>query len=254
MYFFMHIPRTMGTALKDQCIYPNYEPSQVILDLSWKDAISLPPSRYTNVRVTCGHVGINLESVAKRPIKTFTMLRDPIYRGRSMYHFCKRVVWHWLHYKARNMTIEEFVSDPETAPLITNMQARWLVNVISYEGLRSGLGQYPTRGDIEHKFFGMLLDMPEGELLKQAIFKLDRLFFFGLANRFYDTAHAIWKLLGIDNPRMGADIARQMHPYLRARHYSLNKTEYEALKSINRVDLELLQYARQKFDDNISQI
>lgn len=249
--FFLHIPRTMGTALKDQCLWPNYEPkSTMILDLNWHSALSNTPERYKDVKLICSHLGINIQSVTNRPAQIFTMLRDPIYRARSMYYFCKRVDWHYQHVPARHMDLAEFATDPETNVVIRNSYARYLISDIGYRQLAEMVHGTPTRGKLDEAFFKLNLDVPEDELLDRAKEKLQQLFFVGISDEFYKSVQLLWDYLGFSDrpepPKLGPDIGRQMHPYLRSNIYPLRTPEYEAVAAINQVDVRLYRLAKER--------
>lgn len=246
--YFLHVPRTMGTALKDQCIFPNYPTEQVVLDFSWGMALGRPRDTFKGYKIICGHLGYNIESVLGYQPQVMTMLRHPIYRSVSMYAFCARVRWHYLHELAEKMTLIEFAKDPYTSPIITNAQARQITNDIAFQEVAEKSETGLERAGMD-KFFFNMKPLDGQDLLEKAKRRIDGFFFTGLANRFYESVHLLWELLGIKNPKLGPDMAKQMNPCLQANIYPIPTDIYDTLAEINQVDLALYNYANIKLSE-----
>jgi len=104
-----HIPQTGGTALR-QLVNANYEHDEVVhterlgvgpaavlgsvdpasaLVRAWREYYgSLPAAERSRLRCVCGHQApFVIDAVTDRPVRAFTMLRDPVDRVISSYFF-----------------------------------------------------------------------------------------------------------------------------------------------------------------------
>lgn len=248
--YFMHIPRTMGTLLKDQLLYPNFEDKEVALDLRWEDAFNANAvAGLSGAKIVCGHLGVNIASVIKEQMKTITIIRDPIYRSISMYSFCVRVPWHYLYPRTQGKTIIEFARNPITKHVINNAQARHIANDVNFLQLKN-MAVGATRSEIDKAFFEMEYWTDENDLFNRAKAKIDSFLFTGVSDRFYSSARLLLDILGIENPNLGRDLSKQFHSRLKSNIYPVRE-EYDDLAKINQVDLELFLYANRKLDEEI---
>ncbi len=249
LIYFLHIPRTMGTVLKDQCLYPNFRLEQVVLDLTWHGINYANASRFRSVELACGHLGYNIKPVLRRQPQYITILRNPLYRAKSMYKFCQRVTWHYLHEAANRMSLAEFATDPETRHLVSNAMARQITNDTDVRDLIQKVGG--DRAKLDRAFFSC---EPVDNLLDEAKSRLSSFLFVGIADRFFESVHVMWHKLGILRPKLGPDMAKQMNPFLKSNAYPILTNEYQALIWANGVDIALYEWANDRLSDKLEEI
>lgn len=110
--FFLHIPKTAGTALFRSLVRLIGDKNVLsladrILPIAFNQAYS--PSKLNGVRIVRQHKTFDFLSCFPRPPYTITMLRSPLDRVISYYRYVKTVPSHSLH----NLVIEEQI-DIET--------------------------------------------------------------------------------------------------------------------------------------------
>jgi hypothetical protein len=109
--FFLHLPRTAGTTLArvigrqytSEAILPLYDSS------TGEEIGSVPPDRLDSLRAIVGHFYFGAHRFLARPSTYVTVLRDPVDRVISHYHFVRADPTHYLHESARQMSLREYV-------------------------------------------------------------------------------------------------------------------------------------------------
>lgn len=246
--FFLHIPRTMGTTLKNIFLTPHYQSGKMLLNLEWPPAIASKPSHYDQFKFISGHIGWNIESVAGGEWERILMLRDPYQRSWSMWNFVQSIPKHYLHIKAKGMTLLQFARSPETNFLIRNMQARYIANDTPYEDIAYWIrtlsrGDPSTPGVLDEHFEKMLLHLNEDDLLEAAKHNVDKALFTGISEQFYDSTHKLWKTMKVNPLPMTEGLASHFHP--------LSSSEADAIEELNQVDLRLYAYATEKLNASL---
>jgi hypothetical protein len=69
----------------------------------------LPEERKQRLRIIYGHTIFGVHQALPGPAAYVTMLREPMARVLSTYHFLRRRRSHWLHEQATKLSLEEFV-------------------------------------------------------------------------------------------------------------------------------------------------
>lgn len=245
--FFLHVPRTMGTTLKNIFLSPLYQEGEMLLNLEWPPAVSSNPSHYDQFKFISGHIGWNIESVAGREWEKVLMLRDPFQRSWSMWNFIQNIPKHYLHERAKGMTLLQFAKSPETNFIIRNMQARYIANHHPYKSLvdmslEEGLDP-AMPGVLDEHFERMVLHLNEDGLLESAKNSVDRALFTGISEQFYDSTHKLWKTMGVKPLPMTEGLSSHFHP--------LSSPEADAIEELNQVDLRLHAYATEKLNASL---
>src|SRR5438876_241275 len=129
---FLHLPKAAGSTLAgifrrqypEEATYVRYgkpgtRPFDEIRDLS--------DDRKSGLRLLAGHLPFGIHEVLPRPARYVTLLRDPIDRVISHYHFVRRSPDHHLHdaVTSRRMTLRDFVESGISREL-DNGQCAWL--------------------------------------------------------------------------------------------------------------------------------
>lgn len=128
---FVHIPKTAGGTIT-RIIAQNY-PQATIYRIegdnraSIQRLLALPDERRQRLRCVVGHAPVGLERYLRQPAASFTLLRDPVERVISLYHYILRRPTHYLHKEvtSRRLSLEAFALSSLT-PELDNCQTRHL--------------------------------------------------------------------------------------------------------------------------------
>ncbi|MEM6612585.1 MAG: sulfotransferase family 2 domain-containing protein [Cyanobacteria bacterium P01_C01_bin.72] len=112
---FLHIPKAAGTTLKD-ILYRQYSTDE-IYELDAKQFIQsqenfkqLDSTKKAKITILMGHMYFGLHEFINSPAAYITMLRNPIERVISYYHFVKKLPSHedYELIKTNNISIQEY--------------------------------------------------------------------------------------------------------------------------------------------------
>jgi len=108
---FLHAPKTGGTTLV-RILERQYGSDSVLnlYDSSYGDELAAYPSEEIDrIRAIVGHFYFGVHAFIPRPAVYVTLLRDPVDRVISHYHFVRRSPGHYLHTTANEFSLGEFV-------------------------------------------------------------------------------------------------------------------------------------------------
>jgi Galactose-3-O-sulfotransferase len=233
---FLHIPKTAGTTL-NRIIDREYGPSTVFSTYGPRsrevmtEFIEMSEAQRSSIRVLRGHEFFGTHEFFRPPVTYFTVLRDPVDRIVSHYHYVRRSPQHRFHrtVTSQNMSLKDYVCCM-TAKELNNGQARLLS------------GQKLD----EHFDFGQCSD----ELLEIAKKNLEKHFtLVGLTERFDETLILLKRSLGWR--RFPVYIKKNVTQN-RPLKDSLSTEVLNAIKRYNELDIELYAYTREKFNESIN--
>lgn len=98
---FLHIPKAAGTTLH-RVLERQYSPAAIFsigsdAHASIREFKELPDAQRAAIRLFRGHMPYGLHSYLPQPATYFTILREPIERVISYYHYILRTPAHYLH-------------------------------------------------------------------------------------------------------------------------------------------------------------
>ncbi|PEN12821.1 hypothetical protein CRI94_12510 [Longibacter salinarum] len=230
---FTHIPKTAGTSFFRRVFHPNVEPNEI---LSQTSLLSFRRSLRPDHRVVTGHRAFGLHRLTRRPCRYVTMLRQPVDRAISAYHFILQcdpaLCEHTLYDIARRNSISDFYSMPRFQNEMTQMLAG-----MEYELMRRYIGQ---------PWF-------EKRMLDRAKYNLEhRYIAFGIKEEFATSAAHVSRALGFpaDPP---ADETGRRHKQTRARPTinGLSEQTRRTLIESHQLDMELYEFACELFQRRI---
>ncbi len=113
---FMHIPKTAGTSIRSLLERPFAAHERAYLyNESWGISLeafrSLPNKEKEQFRLVCGHFNFGVHEWMPQEARYITILRDPVERVISLYHFIKRTPGSKHHHLIvdNNYSLEDFV-------------------------------------------------------------------------------------------------------------------------------------------------
>ena len=138
---FVHTPKTAGMTLY-RILERNYSKKSIYT--VWKDGSidefkQLSAERQDQIRLLRGHAGYGMHAYLPGPCAYFTLLRDPIKRTISYYHYVRRVPLHYCHdlVNAQQMSLLDFVTSG-CDPMADNAHTRLLCGLESGQEVRAG--------------------------------------------------------------------------------------------------------------------
>jgi len=229
---FLHIPKAAGTTLKD-ILYRQYSADEIYeLDAkqfiqSQEDFKQLDPAQKNKINILMGHMYFGLHEFINSPTAYITMLRNPIERVISYYHFVKKLPSHedYELIKTNNISLQEYCQMGRQN--MCNGQTRFL----------SGTGES---------------EICDYDMLAVAKQNLQKSFAaVGIQERFDESLLLLQKKLGWN--KMPFYYRRNTN---RSNSYSRLEISSDTLAIIrkhNKLDLELYEYANHLFEQELEQ-
>jgi hypothetical protein len=219
---FLHLPKAAGSTL-NRVIAQQYAPAE-IYKTSGKPLSVIAPevAAEPRVRLIAGHIGFGVHRILTRPFTYITVLRDPVERMLSHYHFARKLTTHPLHAE-----IAAGLSLVDASRRLANLQTRYLADD-------------PVRGTSE---------TAGRETLENAKENLSRDFaVVGLAERFEETLVLLGSRLGWKiRPVANSNVAQG-----RPKRQAHTEEELRTIRELNRLDVELHDWARGRFEEAIA--
>jgi len=211
---FVHIPKASGTTIS-KLLRRWFEPRE-IYEVGTKareeDATEL--RRLPKPRLILGHAAFGLHEALHEPATYVTVLRDPVSRLISHYHYAGRTPMHPLHQRIRNGELTLC----DVARRLPNLQTRYIG--------------------------GLVQGNPTEQTLEQAKANIDRHFgIAGLAERFDETVMLLHRKF---HQRVWPFVSENVSP--RSPSSQIMADELREVRSQNTLDYELYDFVRTRFD------
>ena len=219
-YIFLHIPKNGGSTLQHiiDAQYPKHQIFQIGENEREKRIEEFKRKhkhlkRFIKV-VKGGHFSFGLHKYFSKPenVKYFAMLRNPIYRTLSYYHFVSRTPKHYLYkkFKDEDLTLENFLNREDLYQEVNNGQTKLLC----------GLDQL---NDCSFQDF------------KNAKYNLENHFFFvGVMEYYLETLFFLKMELNWDKP-----IRYRVLNINKQKDYNIDKSLEDRIKELNKFDLDI---------------
>ncbi len=234
---FVHIPKTAGTTLgtilnshfRQEEICPILHMSDQLLDMS--------PEDFTPYNLIRGHYYYTfLAEVLTRPAVYITFLRDPVERALSHYGYLQDHAQIQRYTYGQGMDIEEFVFHPLTSLNILDLQTRMLGTTYRVHSMRD-------LRDVWNAQYMEALVVKSTDA-QEAITVLDKMAFFGLAERFDESVALLAYTLGWPPVTR---IEKQNIGQQRLRRDQVPPRVLRRIIELNQEDMKLYAHAQQVF-------
>lgn len=230
---FLHIPKTAGSTLY-RIIETHYRWESIYT--MWQTGTldefkQLPPEKLAKIEMLRGHFAFGLAKQLPTTAAYFTILREPIDRVISYYHFVRRTPHHYCYQQVtkQNMSLEQFVTS-HIDTLVANGQTRLLANL--------------SHGH----------EIPFGSCtashLAQAKQNLRKMRVVGLTERFDETLFLLRAAFGwrkISYARQ--NVTTNRHPVT-----TLPASTRAVIQDVNKLDIELYQFAQTVFAEQLKKL
>ncbi len=229
--FFTHIPKTGGTSLSRTLFRKTFSDEEIYRPKGYWAMLS----DQCSFQYLGGHrpYGVHRLSADASIPRYYTMLRDPVERAISFYYEClwprggKKVADHPEHATAWRHDLVEFYRIPR----FRNVQARMLAGLWA-----NILGRYIS---LDHMGMGTVVTSAAKRRLKEKYVA------FGITERFEESRQWIAASLGVDvSPTENKHKTNPDRPTAD----DLSAAQRDALRRLNRLDIELYDFACELFE------
>ncbi len=195
--YYLHIPKTAGTSLAAM-IKENFEPDQFHLPIHANVFLKTPPETVAKYKFVEGHFYYNLAPfVTKHPVY-ITVLRNPVELTISYYAQMRRSRPHYGHKLAISQSLLEFVKNPNTRFLWSNLQTRHVATDLNLPEMASKISPEALEDmELERQMDQVAPNgFDDPALLTRAQERLSKFAFVGLVERFDESVETLWYLFG----------------------------------------------------------
>jgi hypothetical protein len=231
---FLHLPKTGGMTLKSALRYRYRSQAVFLEELSdpMGGVAKVPDEDLRRARVVMGHLHYGVHRYIPQECEYITVLREPVKRVPSMYHYARRKQTHRLHDQLiqSGIGLDEFVRTA-TDPGLDNLYTRMV------SGTKPGRMASAPGG--KTRWVAPELDRED---LEQAKRNLDRFRVVGLTERFDETFILIRRALGWKLPMYETHNVKQG-----PRSEPPSFETIELIRQRNQLDLELYAHAKELF-------
>lgn len=206
-------------------------------NLKFKDAVL---SKTMKDRFFMGHFCYGIHHFLPHPYTYITFLREPISRLLSLYKYSRSNEGSYYHGLARNVSPEDFFFKSNLMELDNGM-------------LRFIVGKNP---DLNDMFLNRTrLGECNQEMLNTAKQHIDKEFsFVGIVEKFDESVVLLKKVLGWKNAYyLKRNTSSQHHTY-QSNHFKFTDELVEKLQEKNQLDLELYQFAKERFERYVNSL
>lgn len=246
--YFLHIQKTAGTTFYFT-LDEKFDPEDICPTRFWRQFLKLAKHdlrQLRQYRLFRGHFGYTIPQFLRKPPVCLTVLRDPIQRSISHYEHIRREPKDRRHklVRGQNMDLKAFAQHPETRLAILNLQTRSISFDLGMKQIRK------IRGFAARGVLGTVIEeRSDEEMLAIAKTRIDEFPFVGLVERFQDSLFLLSYVFGWYPIRQTRA--------LNAAPKKISKSDLSAdvldlLYDCNRLDLELYDYAKTKFDQQFN--
>ena len=234
---FLHVPRTAGSTLA-RIIERRY-PRDGILHLYESDfgeeLMSISPELRDRLRVVMGHFYFGAHNFLDRRARYITLIRDPVERTISHYHYARRSPLHHFHDAARELELGEFVDHCARESRATGIALGFCSDNDQTRQL-AGKGGIPK------------LRTNAQEMLMTAKRNLAEHFaVVGVTEKFDRSLLLMKRRLGWGRTLY---VSRNVNPD-RAARKPIDQETLEVIRAVNQLDLELYRYAESRLENEV---
>ena len=235
--FFLHIPKTGGTTLKN--ILTGKFPVDRIYNIEGSinerinDFQQTSEDSRSQYELVQGHMSFGLHQFFPQESEYFAIMRDPLDRAVSDYYFLRTNTHHHLHKEVSGMSMASYMQSNMTSQL-SNGQTRLL------------------SGDCKDKQIGIpsvrKLDFSDLEKAKHNI--QNHFLFVGLQERFDETLLVLRRKYGWGYPFYVASNINRQRPTLD----NLSSADKTIVQNQNELDFALYEFVKENFQRHIEQL
>lgn len=225
LVIFLHIPKAGGTTLNG-VINQQYRKNRTFRfdGINKKnELVKLTECKRRNLQLIRGHFAFGLHKYLSCPSTYFTLLREPVKREISHYHYVRRSSYLKGFNKVQNQSLEQFILESEG-----NLQTRLLY----------GLSNVKVHND--------------NGILKVAKQHLDQHFsVIGLVERFDESLILLQDAFGWSTPIY---VKQNITSQRQSNSQSISNSTIELIQERNAMDIKLYEYAKEKFEQQIDSL
>jgi hypothetical protein len=245
--YFLHIPKTAGTAAT-RALDALFRPDEILDAGLLPEIVGRSGEELAGYRFIRGHFGVlPPERLGWGRLTTFTIVRPPVDQLLSLYAHIREHPAHYLHEDAQAQDLSTFLRNPRWLALATNVQARWLA--ISPSAAATAWDppvptDYPLR--VQAAFDMWPHGLSDGRLRRAALTTLDQIEMVGVTAGLDDLLARVARAVGRGPVRAPGRANVSRHP---VRSEDLSLVDRVHLARISAVDASVYQYAVRRVSD-----
>jgi len=235
-FFFLHIPKTAGTSLRNIVEY-QFLPRQINKPYDIKGVSEINQKKFDRFDLIRGHFVYSLVEKFREKPYVITMLREPVARTISHLNHIIKSSDFWLHKKIpiSKMSVHEILNNELTQKLLCNHQLRLIACDYNLETVENPMLDSP------HLIGTDILEKGK-EILKKADYV-------GIAEQFDDSIKLLTKTFGWSVPE---NIVRLNTAKKKKSDNVFSPEIIEQIQEMCKLDTELYNFAVDIFNKNIS--
>ncbi len=238
LVYFLHIPKTSGTSLR-QSFLRVYLPEAASPNLLWDDLVNGTYQLSERHRLITGHFGGFLPLWLKRWPRIVTMLRDPLARALSHINHVQREQGHPLHSLSAGLTVDQYCEHPVLRETVDNFQSHYLASLDFALALMPGSPEcrsHEPYGSVSVSFENALYSLDkETGLLDGAVRALNAIDAVGICEAHGTSLQVFGRALGWDVEAVKVGLNRATGQRTLG---DLSKAEMNALTRLNLIDAQ----------------
>lgn len=238
-FFFMHIPKTAGRYMWSLISANFFNKDKVGFWAPFDRQGLLATPNPNELDVISGHISYNIDSLFtdNRPLLKLVLLRDPIERTVSQYH------WVVKNHPELNLSLDEFIENPGCSMLVDNVQTRMIGTGLQIKQI--GSISLPREAIIDNSvgrfLSASIITDADDDLLDRAIRRLDTCIF-GITEMLSKSAELFAERTGLTLRAIEIDYGHRKY------RESLSQSMLGIIEDKNKLDSILYKEAVSRFE------
>lgn len=233
MDYFLHIPKTAGTALT-HFIDQFYKPEEIFPYQIWNDTLKNWPIDVSNYKLIRGHFGYCAHYIfGAQNINYFTVIRNPVERTISQYHHMTqdRIYNNWVYNFPYSHIGKLLFKQP------------WVVSNIQVKHLAYNENIFDMKPNLPYIFLENYEEKDMEGLFKKACDNLDKFFFVGIFEKMEQSVDRLCQAMNWPRAKLFRKNVLRNRPAVN----NFTRSIIKRIEQVNEWDFKLYDYAVNRY-------